>query len=91
MHRATDSTDACLLDRRDTHEDRGRAKQFFITPRENRLKWLENNFSAQKKALIMLHYGWASPDAVAKLSDEVVEFLVDALIWSKRIEVTTRE
>lgn len=38
----------------------------------------------------MLHYGWASPSVVAGLSDEVLEFLVDVLVWSKRIEVTTR-
>ena len=40
--------------------------------------------------MIMLHYGWANPDVVAKLSDEFIEFLVDVLVWSKRIEVTTR-
>jgi len=35
----------------------------------------------------MLHYAWASPDVVLGLSDEAVEFLVDVLIWGKRIEV----
>ncbi len=38
----------------------------------------------------MLHYAWASPDVVTRLSDEMVEFLVDILIWSKRIEVKGR-
>lgn len=38
----------------------------------------------------MLHYAWASPDVVLRLSDEMMEFLVDVLVWSKRIEVTER-
>ena len=40
--------------------------------------------------MIMLHYGWASPDVVAGLSDEVVEFLFDVLVWSGKITVTMR-
>lgn len=38
----------------------------------------------------MLHYAWASPDVVSRLSDEMAEFLVDVLIWSKRIKVEER-
>jgi len=38
----------------------------------------------------MLHFAWASPDVVSRLTDEVLEFLVDVLIWSKRIEIKGR-
>jgi len=38
----------------------------------------------------MLHFAWASPDVVSRLADEALEFLVDILIWSKRIEIKGR-
>lgn len=75
------------MDRPDTDEDRCGAGQFFITPRQKRLSWLEADFNAQKKAMIMLHFAWASPNVVSSLPDEVLEFLVDVLVWSKRIKI----
>ena len=88
MYGGYDPQNAGVLDRRYPHKGFGGATQFFIAPRPKRLKWLEANFKAQKKALIMLHYAWASPGEVSQLSDEMTEFLVDVLVWSKRIEVT---
>jgi len=38
----------------------------------------------------MLHYGWATPDIVAGLSNEAVAFLIDALVWAGKIEVKKR-
>ncbi len=35
----------------------------------------------------MLHFAWASPVIVSQLSEVMVEFLVDILIWGKRIKV----
>jgi len=37
--------------------------------------------------MIMLHFAWASPNVVSSLPDEVLEFLVDVLVWSKRIKI----